>query len=111
MRKPFQDTELLEKIADYLNVQYRYAELDEKPLIQANAAFNAVATLRTLPFDQLSQLHQATLELDNAQLTQLVAQIAPDQPILAKLLMEKIENFELQQIFDWLQAAMQDNEP
>jgi PAS domain S-box-containing protein len=109
MRKPFQEEELLEKMADYLGVKYLYAEADE---IGVNAeatlsSFDAIAALQALPAAWLDQLHQATIQLDNTQMTALIEQVTPEQPTLAALLKQKLENFDLQQILDLLQAAKQ----
>lgn len=106
IRKPFQETELLEKMADHLGLQYLYRE-EAQPEADAiaPAAFDAIAALQTLPKSLLEQLHQATLQLDNQQLTELITQIATSQPQLAELLTEKLENFDLEQILRLLQEA------
>jgi len=110
VRKPFQIATLLEKIAEYLGVQYRYAEVE--PTGSRNAAgsadsFDAIAALKTLPASLLTQLHQATIRLDNQRLSKLIPQIATYQPQLAALLTEKSDNFDLEPILMLLQEVIQ----
>lgn len=105
MRKPFQDTELLEKIATHLGVQYLYAE-PERGIVEAVPAdFDAIAALQMLPSALLTQLHQATVELDKQRLAAWLEQISPEQPELGALLLKKLENFDLEDILQLLQKA------
>ncbi|MGC8714671.1 MAG: hypothetical protein ACP5RH_19990, partial [Leptodesmis sp.] len=64
------------------------------------------AALQSLPLPLLQQLYQATLELDSKQLTGLLQGVAAEHPQLATLLLEKLENFDLEQILHLLQQAM-----
>lgn len=107
MRKPFQERELLEKMADYLGVRYLYAD-EAPPEVKPNTVatpLDAIAALQALPPQLLAQLYQATIQLDSQQLSSLITQIAPIQPQLADLLTEKLDNFDLEQILGLLQAA------
>jgi len=115
VRKPFQETELLEKMAEHLAVQYLYAEPDHAEPDPAEStastrsvfdAVAAVAALQTIPAPLLAQLYQATIQLDSNQLMTLIEQFAPDQPALANLLTEKLDNFDLEYVLNLLQAAM-----
>jgi len=115
VRKPFQETELLEKMAEHLAVQYLYAEPDPaepdpaESTASARSVFDAVAAvaaLQTIPAPLLAQLYQATIQLDSNQLMTLIEQFAPDQPALANLLTEKLDNFDLEYVLNLLQAAM-----
>ncbi len=109
VRKPFQETYLLEKIVEYLGVEYLYAEAEPTPAEQPSSrdSFDAIAALKTLPPTLLTQLHQSTIQLDNQQLMQLIEQITPTQPALAALFTEKLDNFDLEQILALLVEAMQ----
>ena len=105
MCKPFQETKLLEKIADYLGVQYLYA--DAEPMIgdKKVISFNAIAALRLLPTPILSQLEQATIQLNSQQLNHIIDQIAAEHPALAAFLTERVNNFDLDQILILVQDA------
>jgi CheY-like chemotaxis protein len=107
VRKPFQETELLEKMAEHLAVQYLYQETDQtESAICTKISFDVVAALRTVPAPLLAQLYQATIQLDSNQLVLLIEQIAPDQPALAHLLTEKLDNFDLEYILNLLQGIL-----
>ena len=111
VRKPFQETELLEKMAEHLAVQYLYQETDPtESAISTRSTFDGVAdvvaALRTVPAPLLAQLYQATIQLDSNQLVILIEQIAPDQPALAHLLTEKLDNFDLEYILNLLQGIL-----
>ncbi|MBF2027952.1 MAG: PAS domain S-box protein [Oscillatoriales cyanobacterium C42_A2020_001] len=111
VRKPFQETELLEKITEYLGVQYFYAE-SKAVEFGGNALLadplDAIAALRALPSNWLNELYQATIQLDSQQLTYLIAQIAPIHPTLATQLTEKVDNFDFEPLLTLLQEAMPD---
>ncbi|UIE38007.1 PAS domain S-box protein [Leptodesmis sichuanensis] len=106
VRKPFQEAELLEKMAVYLGVEYVYAAVAaaENPVVASELDVNAA--LQSLPLPLLQQLYQATLELDSKQLTGLLQGLAAEHPQLATLLLEKLENFDLEEILHLLQQAM-----
>jgi two-component system sensor histidine kinase/response regulator len=108
VRKPFQETELLEKMIDYLGVQYLYAEVDEAVSVAPSISdsFDAIAALQAISDSWLNQLYQATLQLDAQQLATLIAQITPNQPLLAALLTEKLDSFDFELILKLVQAAM-----
>ncbi|HEY9664611.1 MAG TPA: PAS domain-containing protein, partial [Allocoleopsis sp.] len=106
VRKPFQETDLLQKMADYLGVAYLYA--DPEPEADSFAlpnSFEPIAALRNLAQSWLTQLYEATIELDNTRMTVLIQQIAAEHPMLATFLLQKIDNFDLQQILDLLQQV------
>ncbi|MGQ9870548.1 response regulator [Leptodesmis sp.] len=105
VRKPFQEAELLEKMRAYLAVEYVYAAATESPVVTSE--LDVIAALRCLPPSLLQQLYQATLELDSKQLTGLLqGVVAAEEPQLATLLLEKLDNFDLEQILQLLQQAM-----
>ncbi|HEY9618400.1 MAG TPA: PAS domain S-box protein [Microcoleaceae cyanobacterium] len=108
VRKPFQETELLEKMVTHLGVQYLYVEPDTiAPLSQVTSgSFDAIAALRELSAPLLTQLHQATVELDHQQLIHLIEQLRPTQPHLADWLIGKVNTFDFVPILQRLQAAM-----
>jgi len=108
VRKPFQESQLLEKIAEHLGVEYRYADPAPPPSQSPAQALSvdAIATLQTLPPALLAQLYQATIQLDSQQLYRLIEQVASDHPVLASILTEKVDNFDLDHLLALLQDAM-----
>ncbi|MGI0489129.1 PAS domain S-box protein [Pantanalinema rosaneae CENA516] len=107
VRKPFQETDLLEKMTIHLGVQYIYGDPDTtaNPSQSSAGSFNAIAALRKLPAPFLAQLYQATVELDHQKLIHLIEQLTPTQPQLAALFIEKVDNFDFVPILQLLQAA------
>ncbi|MBL1177414.1 PAS domain S-box protein [Pantanalinema sp. GBBB05] len=106
VRKPFQETELLEKIADHLGVQYLDAKADGLTNVTIPTdSFDPIAALQALPSRLLTQLYQATIQLDGQQLAKLTEQLASTHPSLAALLTTKLDNFDFEQILQLLQAV------
>ncbi|MBW4483756.1 MAG: PAS domain S-box protein [Tildeniella torsiva UHER 1998/13D] len=104
VRKPFQIDRLLAKLAEHLGVEYTYAPAsallkEPEPL----AAEAAIALLQTLPPSLLTQLHQATVELDGDRLTQLLTRIPPEQTALIDWLTRQIDEF----AFDTLHSRLE----
>lgn len=105
VRKPFQEAELLEKIAEHLGVQYVDAQSDEGVKRTTIAdSFDPIAALQALPTRMLTQLHQATIQLDGQQLARAIEDLTPTYPSLAAFLTEKLENFDFEQILQLLQT-------
>ncbi|MBL1175195.1 PAS domain S-box protein [Pantanalinema sp. GBBB05] len=107
VRKPFQETELLEKMTTHLGVQYLYAEPEVATSVpSSSSSFDVIAALRELSTPLLKQLYQATVELDNQQLIGLINPLTTSQPQLATLLLNKVNTFDFVPILQLLQAAM-----
>jgi PAS domain S-box-containing protein len=108
VRKPFQISQLFNKMADHLGLAYQYGQAC--PTSPANPASTAplavLANLQDLPIAIVEQLYQATLQLDNQQLAILITQLAPEHPALAELLGQKLEEFAIDQIHTWLQHVI-----
>ncbi|NJL46999.1 MAG: PAS domain S-box protein [Leptolyngbyaceae cyanobacterium SM2_5_2] len=107
VRKPFQIAQLLEKMADHLGLKYRYEETPSTaaPSLPSIETSVALAELQALPEPVFEQLYQATLRLDSQQLTDLVAQLAAEHPVLTQWLRQKLDDFAIDQIHTLLQQA------
>ncbi len=104
VRKPFEETTLLEKLQTYLGVEYLYAT--PAPATPAIAQdWTADAALQTLPPALRQQLMQATVQLDQQRLTSLLEQVAVTAPALAITLRQKLNNFDFEQILQLLEPA------
>jgi signal transduction histidine kinase/CheY-like chemotaxis protein len=82
VRKPFRIQLIFEKIAEYLGVRYRYADLPELQTINQGTlhpsdlpASLTVADLSVMSLDWLQQLHQASLRVNANQILKLIEQI------------------------------------
>lgn len=98
--KPFEETILFDKMADYLGVRYIYAEspaqkLSEpkKPSLQLTAA-----DLQIMPADWIVQVYEAALVIDDQKLYRLLSQIPPSKQQLADALRDLVDNFYLENI-------------
>ena len=106
MRKPFYEKELLEKIGQYLNIDYVYEET-------TNVAFPESDTLVELHHENLdvmplkwrSQLYDAAARVDNQEILQLLSDIPQEYESLAKGLENLVEHFRCDKIIDLTKPA------
>ena len=106
VRKPFQLSHLLTKLAEHLKVQYTYGPEVEAPTTPL-AEVDAIAALRRLPALQLIGLHQATLQLDSEHMTRLIAALPSDQAPLAALLTRQLTDYAFDALHTLFQQAQQ----
>ncbi|MEA5623370.1 ATP-binding protein [Nostoc sp. UHCC 0251] len=100
INKPFIEAILFEKIAHYLRVRYCYREkalpgLDQQNLLQKSLT---AKDLQVMSPEWIIQAHQAALDLNDAELYNLIAQIPNQEQVLANALKYLVENFELEAI-------------
>ncbi|MHC5859422.1 ATP-binding protein [Nostoc sp.] len=98
--KPFIETILFDKIAHYLGVHYRYREevlpgLDQQTLLHKSLT---AKDLQVMSPEWIIQTHQAALDLNDAKLYNLIAQIPNQEQVLANALKYLVDNFELEAI-------------
>lgn len=113
MRKPFQENVLFEKMAQYLGVRYIYEQKDEQTQYIASvqkvektslAFILQPSSLQAMPNQWVEKLHLAAARLDAEMISQLVAQIPEENHPLAKALLEKVNDFDFDQIVNLAQA-------
>lgn len=100
MRKPFYEAELLEKIGQYLSIDYIYEETVNE--------FSESVLLEELTKDSLtvmspewrSQLYEAAAKVDNQEILQLLSEIPQEYESLAKGLENLVEHFRCDKIID-----------
>ncbi|MGB3692947.1 MAG: ATP-binding protein [Spirulinaceae cyanobacterium] len=92
LRKPFQESVLLQKINRYLGVDYLYAEANEQ---SSNSSSQSLTPqdLQAMPKQWREQLQIAALSMDEEQLWELIEQIPPSEANLVKSLTDLINNF------------------
>ncbi|MCW5315448.1 response regulator [Nostoc sp. KVJ3] len=98
--KPFLETFLFDKIAQYLGVRYRYREaalprLDQQTLLQKSLT---AKDLQVMSAEWIIQVHQAALDLNDIKLYNLIAQIPNQERFLANTLKYLVDNFHLEAI-------------
>lgn len=113
VRKPFRERLIFDKMAEYLGVQYLYAEPETDPTTpehngESETSILTPAALRVMPETWIAQLQQAAVEVDAEQITQLITQIPAIQADLASRLSELLRNFGFDEILDLTQRGTHD---
>ena len=98
VRKPFRESVLFDKMAQYLGVKYIYAK-DEPETTQPNLLLESAA-LEIMPSQWLTQLQKAASELDEESIAELLAQIPDEHTLLARALQNKVDDFDFDDIVD-----------
>lgn len=97
--KPFPEAILFHKIAQYLEVNYVYAENTELETIKAYFILELTA-LGIMLSEWLIQLQQAVANLDKVVLAELFEQIPNRHSLRLQVLQNKVNNFGLNDISD-----------
>ncbi len=106
MRKPFKEAELLEKIGQYLNVDYLYEDTVDVPLSQESLLEELTRdSLSVMPSNWRSQLYEAAAQVDNQEIFQLLAEIPNEYESLAKGLESLAEQFRCDKIIDLAKSS------
>jgi signal transduction histidine kinase/DNA-binding response OmpR family regulator len=100
--KPFKEEVLFEKMAEYLGVRYIYQE--RQPL-EKNRERLVAQNLSVMPTEWIEQLQQAATLLDEQLLLSLIDQIPQKYSVLYQGLLEKINNFDFDEIFNLARQA------
>ncbi|WP_199245722.1 GAF domain-containing protein [[Phormidium] sp. ETS-05] len=107
VRKPFRAEEIFTKMSDYLGVRYLYKE--EQPPAEnllpvssdvPSAEDQAVREVATMPGEWLEQLYNAASQCSGSLVSQLVAQIPPENQALADVINELVDNFRFDKIME-----------
>lgn len=108
LSKPFDEVELLEKMAQYLDIEYVYEEekgRGEEDLPLATAAIALTPDrLKALPQSWLDRLHQAATEADSDHLLDLIAEIEERDRPLSHALTTLVNNFDFETISELTEA-------
>jgi PAS domain S-box-containing protein len=110
IRKPFRESVLLEKIAQYLGVCYVYEDSAQPSSLQAGEKVEILTkeALLAMPPEWLSQLHLTALGADNEEILKLVEQIPKSQAALKSSLVDLVNNFRLDLIIDLTETCIED---
>ena len=105
VRKPFQEDALFEKMAQYLGVRYIYEHKDNFEAKTTKAFILEPSSLQTMPNEWVEKLHLAAAQLDAETIATLVAQIPAENHPLAQALLDKVQDFDFDQIMNLAQEA------
>jgi PAS domain S-box-containing protein len=92
VRKPFQERDIFDKIAQHLEVKYLY-EAAALPRSIANSQELTSDRLATLPFHWIEQLYQAALCTDEQAILDLAQQLPESEKSIAAALCDLVNNF------------------
>ncbi|VEP11538.1 putative Histidine kinase [Hyella patelloides LEGE 07179] len=97
LSKPIRDTLLFEKIAEHIPVTYVYEveEIESKSINNQNLELE---NLSFMPNDWLKNVNQAACQLNEDLLLELIAQIPDEQNHIVQTLINKINNFDFDEI-------------
>ena len=105
VRKPFREQVIFEKMAEYLGVQYAYEQNTDSQGIQEQTSRGDGKNLTSddlavMPADWVTQLHQASLEVDADRIVQLIEQIPATHLALAEGLTDLVRRFGFDEILE-----------
>lgn len=108
--KPFQYSDILEKIAEHLEIEYQWTEFqlaEERLLLTDPMSDESDQTLtlllQTMPATWGSDLRSAALRLNSSQCFRLIEQIPATYSLLAQKLTELVNQFQFDAIVDCLE--------
>ncbi|BAY31605.1 multi-sensor hybrid histidine kinase [Nostoc carneum NIES-2107] len=98
--KPFTETVLFDKMAQYLGVRYIYSEIvaPDSNVVTSPQKTLTAEDLQVMPSEWIGEVHEAALDLNDAKLYQLIAQISSQEQPLAEALKYLVDNFQLEAI-------------
>ncbi|HEY9597572.1 MAG TPA: response regulator, partial [Cyanophyceae cyanobacterium] len=109
MRKPFREEVLFAKIAEYLGVHYIYKaqELSVLPASRERIEELTPDALMVMPPEWLTQLYRAAEACRDEEILMLIEQIPDEYQSMKRSLIDLVDNFRLDIIFDLTQASTQ----
>ncbi|MGB3299055.1 MAG: PAS domain S-box protein [Phormidesmis sp.] len=103
--KPVQAATVFEKMAQHLDVCYRYAQTATAPLADPSQPSLSPSLLAQAPTAWQYALKQATLDLDDEAILSLIAQLPSEQSALADALETCVKNLSYKRLLQVIQDA------
>ncbi|MGB7271906.1 MAG: GAF domain-containing protein [Geitlerinemataceae cyanobacterium] len=105
VRKPFREAELLEKISQYLGVEYLYAEdvPDQASTAGEEPKTLEASALQVMPAEWIERVHFAASQCSDLLIFESIAQIPPENTALIQGLTELVENFQFDRVMELTQ--------
>ncbi|AFZ58751.1 response regulator [Anabaena cylindrica FACHB-243] len=101
--KPFEENILFEKMAQYLNLRYIYADSNHRTpshIDNHNSKQLTATDLKFMPHDWITQVHEAALVIDDTQLHELFKQIPAQYQLISDKLKNLVDNFHIETIIN-----------
>ena len=106
VHKPFRESIIWEKMAQYLGVSYVYEESKPSSTTSVNNSFLLEASaLQIMPSEWIAQLETAALKLEEDSITELIEQIPDEHTLLSQALQDRLHNFDCGKILDLARQA------
>ncbi|MCG8363440.1 MAG: ATP-binding protein [Pseudanabaenales cyanobacterium] len=111
VRKPFRETVIFEKMAQYLGVRYLYKEMEPPAAAAAQPSANQQSarltpnSLQEMPKTWIKAMRQAAIQVDSEILIQLIQQIPEPHLFLAEDLRQLVEQFDYDAIIELTATA------
>lgn len=109
VRKPFQESEIFEKISDYLGVKYLYDGIPQIPSPEILVPITS-DQLQGIPKDQQWSLYKAAMSLDPNRTSELLAQMPPEYEAVCAQLTTLSENFRFDIIIKLLEPLLENSQ-
>jgi CheY-like chemotaxis protein len=107
VRKPFQESVIFEKMAQYLGVRYIYEGINSQDASGAIAIEKlTAAALTMMPNEWLKKLAEAAESIDEQRIAGLLSQIPQNHQTLAQAIQKEIDNFDFDRIMNLAQEAV-----
>ncbi|QLE42991.1 PAS domain S-box protein [Nostoc sp. C052] len=113
VRKPFREQVIFEKIAEYLQVRYIYAEENSQDPTNNNleniqsSILDLRSAITLMPTQWVTELNQAAIEVDAERIFQLIEQIPQAHSVLAEKLANLVRSFCFDEIIDLTEKNIQ----
>ena len=102
VNKPFQELVLLNKIKQYLNIDFIYQEImppaDNLSSTKTLNEEEIINILQTISVDWVSQLHRSAIRLDEQKVFELIAEIEGEAQLLANILNNLVDELKFDAI-------------
>jgi signal transduction histidine kinase/CheY-like chemotaxis protein len=114
VRKPFRESLIFDKLADYLGVIYlyeskiyNYDDINQKPIDLNILESNLQVSLPERPHSWTAKLHQAAMLADNDLILELIKDIPASNIVLSQSLISLMDNFCYNQIMNITKQALE----
>lgn len=98
IRKPFRETEIFEKMAQYLGVRYRYEVSLVPTQVEVVSGDLTPALVAKMPGEWREQLYQAAQQVDAEQILLLIDEIPPEEAVLSQTLTDLVNHYRFDRI-------------
>lgn len=119
VRKPFQESVILQKMAEHLGVRYLYAEeavnlVGPKSQVDLGGQLpnaTTAADFAGMSVDWIEQVQQAAIRVNAKEIQRLIQQIPPAYANLAEALTQLVNNYQFEEIIELARSNAESQDP